>query len=843
MDRNLRIRMLLEASDKVTKPLRDIVGGSAKAAAALKITRQGLKDLSAQARAIGDFKLGQAKGGEMFGQIDDARRHIRGLRDEIARTETPTKRMTNALAAAEAKERKLVSASEEHSAQLVKMRSALTSAGVDVQNLGAHEQRLRDNIAATTATMGRQRAEFDRLDERQTRFAKARAGFARTQNMATGIAAGGAAGIATGRTMARPILGAVEDAQAYQSVMTDIAQKADLGRDRADRMGRNLLAAARAANQMPDELQKGVDTLAGFGLDPTKAVAMMKPIGRAATAYKAEIADLSAAAFAANDNLKVPIEQTGRVIDIMAQAGKSGAFEIKDMASAFPALTAGYQALGQTGTGAVADLAAALQIARKGAGDSSTAASNVANIIQKIASPATIKAFSKFGIDLPNALKKAYAEGKTPLEAIAELTKKATGGDLGKIGFLFEDAQVQQGLRPLIQNMEEYRRIRATAAGAKGTTDTDFAERMKDSAEQTKQLQINAKVLSVSLGSMLLPAVNAITQRASVLASGLARWTERHPVLAKAIAITAAALAVMFIILGGFAIVIAAIMGPIALLNGGLIAMGVAGGTASMGLLPILGTVLAIVAVIALLAGAAYLLYANWDPIKAWFASLWQGMIGVVTGVLGWFGALPARFGEFGRNMIMGMINGITGMLGALKATIVGAASSAANWFKQKLGIRSPSRVFAGFGGFMMQGLSNGIAGGAREPVRRIDRLSRNLTGAMSAASLRPPGMMNDEDAPVRRVDRLSRRLTAALAIGSAVPALTPGTAATPAGSAAYGAAVNAPAPITINVYGAPGQSEQALAAAVERALERAQSRQRAMSRSSFSDTPDGADQ
>jgi hypothetical protein len=26
MDRNLRIRMLLEASDKVTKPLRDIIG-------------------------------------------------------------------------------------------------------------------------------------------------------------------------------------------------------------------------------------------------------------------------------------------------------------------------------------------------------------------------------------------------------------------------------------------------------------------------------------------------------------------------------------------------------------------------------------------------------------------------------------------------------------------------------------------------------------------------------------------------------------------------------------------------------------------------------------------------
>ncbi len=811
MDRNLRIRMLLEASDKVTRPLRDIIGGSAKAAAALKVTRNSLKDLSAQARAIGEFRIGQAKGAEIFGQVDNARRRIRALREEIARTDSPTKRMTNALAAAEAAERKLVRTSEEHSAELRRMQSGLSSAGVDVRNLGGHEARLRDNIAATTATIGQQRAEFDRLDERQRRFGRAREGFARTQNMATGIAAGGAAGIATGMALGRPILGAISDAQEYQSVMTDIAQKADLGRDRSEKMGRNLLAAARAANQMPDELQKGVDTLAGFGLSPEKAVAMMRPIGRAATAYKAEIADLSAATFAANDNLKVPVEQTARVIDIMAQAGKSGAFEIKDMAGAFPALTAGYQALGQTGTGAVADLAAALQIARKGAGDSATAAGNVANIIQKIASPATIKAFSKFGIDLPNALKKAYADGKTPLEAIAELTKKATGGDLGKIGFLFEDAQVQQGLRPLIQNLEEYRRIRATAAGASGTTDTDFAERMKDSAEQTKQLRINAKVLAVSLGSMLIPAVNAITARASRYASVIAAWTERHPVLAKAIAVTAAALAVMFIVLGGFAIVIAAIMGPIAILNAGLIAMGVAGGTASMGLLPILGTVLAIIAVIALLAAAVYLIYANWGPITAWFGALWRGIVGVVTGALGWFASLPARFGEFGRNMIAGMINGITRMLGALKATIVGAASSAATWFKQKLGIRSPSRVFAGFGGYMMQGLSNGIARGAGEPVRRIGSLSRDLT--------------------------------AALAVGAALPALTPaGAASLPGSTIGSGSAVFAAAPITINVYGAPGQSEQALAAAVERALARAQGRQRAMSQSSFADRPDGAD-
>lgn len=105
---------------------------------------------------------------------------------------------------------------------------------------------------------------------------------------------------------------------------------------------------------------------------------------------------------------------------------------------------------------------------------------NLGNVLQKITSPATVKAFEKMGVDLPAALKRMYAEGKTPIEAIAELTNKTLKGDLSRIGFLFEDAQVQAGLRPLIQNMEEYRRIRAEAGNAGGTTDRDFAERMRD---------------------------------------------------------------------------------------------------------------------------------------------------------------------------------------------------------------------------------------------------------------------------------------------------------------------------------------------------------------------------
>lgn len=618
-DRSLKIRMLLEASDRVTRPLRDMAQGSTRAAQALKATRDRLKEIERAQGDIAGFRALKAGLGETGQRLQQTQTRVGQLAREMQQTANPTRAMTREFERAKREAQQLARQHDAESQQLQTLRDRLRAAGVSTSDLGRHERELRQSASRTNAELEEQSRRLQAVTDRQRRFGAARDRFARGQGLATGLAAGGASSIAVGASLARPIISGVEQAQEFQSGMTDIAQKANLTREQADAMGKSLLVSARAANQMPADLQKGVDTLAGFGLDPTKATQMMRPIGRAATAYKAEIDDLSAAAFAANDNLKVPIQQTGQVIDIMAEAGKAGAFEIKDMAGAFPALTAAYQGLGQTGTSAVADIAAGLQIMRKGAADSATTATNMGNVLQKISSPATTKAFAKMGVDLPAALKKAYAEGKTPLEAIAELTNKTLKGDLSKLGYLFEDAQVQQGLRPMIQNMEEFRRIRAQAAGANGTTDRDFAERMKDSAEQTRQLKVNAAALAISLGNVLLPTVNAVLAKAGAFAARISAWSQRHPGLTKAIVLFAAGLSALFVVLGVGAIALAGVVGPMYM-------FAAAATYTQMSLLPIIGIALAIVAAIALLAAGAYLIYNNWGAIGAFFSNLWTGI-------------------------------------------------------------------------------------------------------------------------------------------------------------------------------------------------------------------------
>jgi len=753
-DRNMRIRMLIEAGDRASRPIRDIAQGAGGASRALAETRDRLKALDRAQKDIQGFRALKMGLRSTEQQMQTARARSAELGRQIAQAQKPSRALTREFARARAETQRLERQHQAEGQQLNQLRDRLRTAGVETTSLARHERELRRDTERTTQEFTEQERRLAQVADRQRRLAQGRANFGRMQGMATGMAVGGAAAIGTSMAMAAPIIGAVKAAQEYESVMTDIGQKADLSRKASAGLGIELLRASRAANQMPADLQAGVDTLAGLGAKVPDAVAMMTPIGRAATAYKAEIADLSNAAFAATDNLKVPVDQTKRVIDIMATAGKAGAFEIKDMAQYFPSLTAAYQGLGQKGTGAVADLAAGLQIARKGAGDAASAATNVANVIQKISSPATTKAFAKMGVDLPKGLKKAYAEGKTPLEAIAELTNKTLKGDLSKLGYLFEDSQVQQGLRPLIQNMEEYRRIRTEAAGGDGATDRDFAQRMQDSAEQTKQLRVNATTLAITMGAQLLPAVNAVVTKATAFAQWIGDVATRYPNLTKAVAVGAAGFAALFAVIGGGAILIAGLIAPFA-------ALSFAAGALGIGLLPVIGIAAAVVAGVVALGAAAYLIYANWGGITGWFGQQWAMIKALAAGGVAWFASLPTRFAQIGRDMISGLVNGITGMLGALKGTIVGAASSAASWFKGVLGIHSPSRVFMGFGGNIIDGLTNGIAAQESEPVKRMDSLSQRLSKAVVTSAAVPamvsgapamaqaPGGMGMAQAPI----------------------------------------------------------------------------------------------
>ena len=323
---------------------------------------------------------------------------------------------------------------------------------------------------------------------------------------------------AAGYVMNEAVRATTGSAGSFETTLMDAAQKADMTDAAMEALGGRIRKLAREVGAGANETAKGFDTLLGAGLDARQAETIMPAIMKSARAYNAEINDLAKAGFSALDNLKVPANEFARALDIMAQSGKEGRFELKDMAQYFPQLTAAAQALGMEGTKGVSQLSAALQIAMKGAGDASTAANNIANIMQKIISPDVTKNFKKEGIDIRKELKKVQKEGGDVFEFIAKMTTKATKGDLSKIGDIFGDKQVQDGLRPIIQALVEYSRVRDKAFAAKGVVDADFARRMGTFQAATKNFSAALEELRIRAGRVILPGLTGFMQS---IASGL----------------------------------------------------------------------------------------------------------------------------------------------------------------------------------------------------------------------------------------------------------------------------------------------------------------------------------
>lgn len=332
----------------------------------------------------------------------------------------------------------------------------------------------------------------------------------------------------------------------FERDMINFANLADLSIEKRRELSRELdrLSRKDRTGMSASDLLAGLSTYVGKGMSPEDGVAALEATGRAAKATGAQFDEMAAAGFAVMDNMKVTPDQLRKAFDMMAASGKEGSFELKDMARSFPELTASAKAIGMTGTEGVASLSAALQIAMKSAGSADQAANNTSNFLGKLSSPDTVRNFKKFGVDVKRELETAAKNGTDPLEHMLTVIDRVTGGDQFKMGELFADKQVLDFLRATIPNLEEYRRIKASAAGADGVVDKDYEAVMKGFNESVTQLRQSLTGLFSASGA-LLPVLTEMVQGATAMVDAVRDWTVANPELTAWLVKGAAALLTM----------------------------------------------------------------------------------------------------------------------------------------------------------------------------------------------------------------------------------------------------------------------------------------------------------
>lgn len=538
-------------------------------------------------------------------------------------------------------------------------RSAMSSAQGGLKRIGdeivrvERKQRLMAQSIQTFGRMGkniddmRRRYEnltrtADRLRVAQERLARATARVDRNRAARTEVGGKLRGAAMTFGAIAGAVILPTKNAAEFNRQNQLIGNTANMTRTQVAELGRTILAVSRDANQSAADVQRGIGFLVAAGLDSTRAQASIRTIGRTATASGADIEDLAKASFTLIDSLKIKPEGLQGALDILALSGKEGNVELRDMAKTLPALGSSFVALKMQGREAAATMGAALEIARKGAGDADEAANNMRNFMAKILSPETLKkARKKFGLDLYGVIQEAQRTGHNPFEAAMQSIMRATAGDQKKIGELFSDMQVQNFLRPMIQNWDEYTRIKNKALNSSaGTTDRDFASVMSTAGEQMRALRNSAGRLAITFGTVMAPALGDAAEKLTHFMDTASGFVEKHPAFVKGVVGSALALSGLRVATLGVRYALLTVQAPF-LKVGQLFAkfraakaVVEAGGSLLRvgGILRTVGSVIAaigggpIAAIVAAVTVGAMVVRKYWQPIKAFFGGLWKGL-------------------------------------------------------------------------------------------------------------------------------------------------------------------------------------------------------------------------
>ncbi|EZQ18964.1 phage tail fiber protein [Halopseudomonas bauzanensis] len=775
MARDLKLEVVLAAIDKATAPIKAITQGSVGLARTMKTTRDTLKGLQSQQKDVSSFKALKGANDQTQRAIQASTDRVKTLSRELASTANPTKALNNEFKRAVREAQALKQKHGEQQRQLQGLRGKLNEAGISTRNLSQHERDLRQKIVSTNQSLNQQEARLKRVTSQQQRLAKAKASYEKSQQLAGSMAASGAAGMAAG--------GGVLYAGA-RMMAPGIQFDADMAKvqalTRLDRSDEQLAAMRAQARQLgadtmfsATEAAQGQGFLAMAGFDP-KAVMDAMPgmldIAKAGDAGLAETADIVSNVLT---GMNMQASETGRLGDVLV-----GAFTRSNTNLQMLGETMKYVGPIASSVGQDVETMAAMAGKLGDAGiQGSMGGTALRAIINRLSAPpkAAAKALDELGVsakdadgnmrNLPEVLAEIYAKTKDMGDADRAGLLKGIAGEEAVSALQVLVKQAGTGsLQEFIATLRESQGEAAKTAKVMGDNLVGDLDELSSAWED----------LGIELQTQQNGPLREIVQSLATIVGGIKSWVAENPELAGTIVKVVAALAVLIATGGAIALTLASILGPLAMIRYGFALASVAAGAVSL-------PVLAVVAAITLLGVAAWMLWRDWDgvvgglkalwtdlvnstrfiwePILAFFSDFWSdikaafggGLTGIgalilnwsplglfyqaFAGVMGYFGIdLPGKFTEFGGMLMSGMVQGIKNGLNSVKDAITGAGDQAIGWFKDKLGIRSPSRVFAALGDDTMAGLKAGLERSQDGPLGSILQAGKALAGAGAVA-------------------------------------------------------------------------------------------------------------
>lgn len=131
---------------------------------------------------------------------------------------------------------------------------------------------------------------------------------------------------------------------------------------------------------------------------------------------------------------------------------------------------------------------------------------------------------------------------------------------------------------------------------------------------------------------------------------------------------------------------------------------------------------------------------ALWGIVTSAFSGISSAVSNVANAITSTLGGIDLL--QIGSDMIQGFIDGIAGAAGRVAEAVSSIANSATATLKGALGIASPSKVFAGLGGYTAEGFAQGVDAGSADVSRSVETMvttpdvaAAGAAGASSSSS------------------------------------------------------------------------------------------------------------
>jgi len=648
---DLRLQILLGTIDKATAPFKRILAGSQK-------TAQGLKRLQQQAGEIGKFRELSAASRQMGAELAAARQRVSTLAQGLRNTQAPTRAMRSEFNRAVQAARALGNAHDAQRERLHRLRQSLAAAGIQTGQLGAHERRLRSEIAQTTATLEQQRRATERLSAAQHRMQQ--------MHRAGGIIAKhGAGGMYLGMRGMRAGVNALAPGLAFDASMSKV--QALTGTDKEDAQFKQLRANARALAARtkfnPAEVAEGQRFLAQAGFNPQAILGSMQSMLNIAIAGNIEIEDASnivsniSSAFAIDPSNIAAMQQLG---DQLTTGFSNANVDLIQLGETMKYFAPVAQAAGIDTATSIAMAGMLGNIGIQGS-DAGTA---LRSMTTRLAAPPAEarKALQQLGVSTQDD------DGKmrniVEIMAGVDAAFKERGTESAeRLGFLKQifGQRAMAGASDLTQRM-------ADSMGEGGfSAYLDIIRNSEGNAQRIANIMadnltgdwLNLKSafqdVQLSVNDAIGPTLRKLTQSVSALLLRLNVWIEANPKFVKVMGLAAAGFTALLTVVGALTLALGMALMPLAGVQYGLTVLGVKvnpllgptgklgklfsglGNTARM-LLPALGGISApMLAVAAAVAAVAFVVWKYWQPIKAFMLGMWDGVAEVMQPVMAGF--------------------------------------------------------------------------------------------------------------------------------------------------------------------------------------------------------------